>query len=96
MLVANISQFRKNLKFYIDSVADNHDTLVVNGNGKTVVVIPLDKYNEMDETEYLLGSPANKEMLERALVQLKEGNIISKTMEELESMAKSAPRIKRK
>jgi antitoxin YefM len=42
MLIANISQFRKDLKFYIDSVTDNHDTLIVNGNGKTVVVMSLD------------------------------------------------------
>jgi antitoxin YefM len=86
MLVANISQFRKNLKFYIDSVADNHDTLIVNGNGKTVVMVTLDKFNEMDETEYLLSTPANKTMMERALAQSKEGIFISKTMEELEAM----------
>ena len=86
MLVANISQFRKNLKFYFDSVADNFDTLIVNGNGKTVVMITLDKYNEMDETEYLLSTPANKEMMERALDEINKGKMISKTMEELEKM----------
>jgi antitoxin YefM len=53
VLVANISQFRKDLKFYIDSVTDNYDTLIVNGNGKTVVVMSLEDYNEMEKTDYL-------------------------------------------
>jgi antitoxin YefM len=86
MLVANISQFRKDLKFYIDSVTDNHDTLIVNGNGKTVVVMSLDDYNEMEETDYLMSTPANKAMMYKALEELNQGKIITKSTEELEKM----------
>lgn len=75
------------MKSYIDQVTDNHDTLIVNGNGKTVVVMSLDDYNEMDATDYLLSTPANKKMLDRALTQSAEGKFITKTMEELEGMA---------
>ncbi len=84
MLVANISQFRKDLKFYIDSVTDNHDTLIVNGNGKTVVVMSLDDYNEMDATDYITSTAANKASLDKSIAQLKKGKTISKTFEELE------------
>jgi antitoxin YefM len=87
MLVANISQFRKDLKFYIDSVADNHDTLIVNGNGKTVVVLSLDDYNEMDATDYILSSPANKASLDLSIKQLKAGKTTVTSMEELEKLA---------
>ena len=87
MLVANISQFRKDLKFYIDSVADNHDTLIVNGNGKTVVIVSLEDYNEMEATDYILSSEANKASLDLSIKQLNEGKIVSTSIEELEKSA---------
>ena len=86
MLVANISQFRKDLKFYIDSVTDNHDTLIVNGNGKTVVVMSLDDYNNMEETDYLLSTPANKTMMYKALDEINNGKVVTKSISELEKM----------
>lgn len=86
MQVANISQFRKNLKSYIETVSDNHDTLIVNGNGKTVVVISLDEYNSMDETTYLTSTVSNKEMMYKAKGEIETGKIISKTADELAKM----------
>lgn len=86
MLVANMSQFRKDLKFYIDSVTDNHDTLIVNGNGKTVVVMSLDDYNEMEETDYLMSTPANKAMMYKALDEINQGKVVTKSKKELEKM----------
>lgn len=85
MLVTNISQFRKDLKSYIDRVADDHDTLIVNGNGKTVVVISLEDYNEMDTTDYLTSNSANKARLDISIQQLNEGKVVVKTLEELEA-----------
>ena len=86
MLVANVSEFRKNLKHYIDSVAANNDTLIVNANGKSVVVISLEDYNSIEETEYLLSTPANKKMMYKALEEINSGKIIGKTSEELTKM----------
>ena len=65
--VANASDFRKNLKSYIEGVADRNETLIVNSNGKSVVVLSLDEYNAMDETDYLLSSEANKARLNKAI-----------------------------
>ncbi|MBO9617389.1 MAG: type II toxin-antitoxin system Phd/YefM family antitoxin [Niabella sp.] len=73
MLVANISEFRKNLKSYIDSVFDNNDTLIVTGSGKTVVMISLDDFNRYDETEYLLSTDANKAMMYKAKREIENG-----------------------
>ncbi len=86
MLVTNVSQFRKNLKHYIDSVATNNDTLIVNANGKSVVVISLEDYNSIEETEYLLSNPANKKMMYKALEELTSGNITAKPIDELRQM----------
>jgi antitoxin YefM len=78
MKVANASDLRKNLKSFIDYVADNNDPLIVNGNGKTVVMISLDDYNSWDETAYLLSSPANVKALQKSIAELKSGKIIKK------------------
>ena len=86
MLVANVSQFRKNLKRYIDSITGNNDTLIVNANGKSVVVISLEDYNSIEETEYLLSNPANKKMMYKALEEIKTGNTIAKSTKELKKM----------
>jgi antitoxin YefM len=83
MKVANVSDLRKNLKFYIDHVADNHDPLIVNGNGKTVVVISLEEYNSLDETAYLLSSPANAKALKNSIAQLTAGQTVKKKKTEL-------------
>jgi antitoxin YefM len=88
MKVANVSQVRKNLKSYIDYVADNNDTLIVNGNGKTVVMISLDDYNSWDETTYLMSTKANTKSLEKSMKELSEGKIVKKTLKELDSITK--------
>ena len=38
----------------------------------------------MDETEYLLSSPANRESLERSIRQAEEGKVVVFTLEELQ------------
>ena len=86
MIVANVSEFRKNLKHYIDSVANNNDTLVVNANGKSVVVISLEDYNSIEETEYLLSNPANKKMMYQALKEIESGKTTTKSSDELKKM----------
>ena len=54
MRTANYTDLRANLKSYIDAVIDDYDTVVVNrGNGKGVVMISLDEYNSLKETEYI-------------------------------------------
>ncbi|MGJ7031105.1 type II toxin-antitoxin system Phd/YefM family antitoxin [Niabella hirudinis] len=86
MLVANISEFRKNLKSYIDQVSDNNDTLIVTGSGKTVVMISLDDFNSYDETEYLLSNDANKAMMYKAKKEIETGNTTAHTLKDLKNM----------
>ena len=89
MKVANVSDLRKNLKSYIDHVADTHDPLIVNANGTTVVVISLEEYNSLDETSYLLSSPANAKALKNSIAQLEAGKIVKKKIAELTAKPKS-------
>lgn len=58
MRTANYTDLRANLKEYIDSVIDDCDTVVINrGNGTGVVMISLEEYNSLKETEYIMSSP---------------------------------------
>ena len=48
MLVVNYSTIRNNLKNYCDIVTDSHETVIVTRkNEKNVVLMSLDKYNQL-------------------------------------------------
>jgi antitoxin YefM len=84
MNVATISDFRKNTKRYLDTMIKDNDILVISrAEGRSVVMMPLDRYNDMDTTDYLNSSKANREWLEKSMAELKAGKTIKKTMEEL-------------
>jgi antitoxin YefM len=84
MQVANYSEFRKNLKTHLDAVTNNHDMLVVHRQGgKSVVVMSIDDFNSMDETEYLLSTKANEKRLTEALKNAKTGNVVAKEIIEV-------------
>jgi len=84
MNVTTISQLRKNAKQYLDKVVNDQDILVVaRSNGQSVIVMPLEQYNAMSETEYLNASPANRRRLEKSMAEARAGKFIEKTIEEL-------------
>jgi antitoxin YefM len=83
MRVANVSDLRKNLKTYINHIADNSDTLIVNGNGKTVVMISLADYNSLDETSYLLSNRANAKSLKESISSLRKKKVIKKSLKDI-------------
>jgi len=59
---------RNNLAKTMDKVNDDHLTvLITRQNGEPVVMLSLANYNSMQETAYLLKSPANAERLTRAV-----------------------------
>ena len=46
MLTTTITDFRKDIRKYLDSVTNNFETLIINrGKDSGVVVISLDEYN---------------------------------------------------
>jgi len=63
MRTANYTDLRNNLKSYLDSVVSNCEPLIIHrAENASVVVISLDEYNAIKETEYLTSSP---EMMKR-------------------------------
>ena len=81
MVVANISDFRKDIKSYFDSVAKNFETLIINrGKDSGIVVISLQEYNSLIATNYELSNRANESRLDAAIDKLKNGNSFSKEL----------------
>ena len=68
MRVVNYSDLRKNLKGYLDAVYQDRQPLVVTRrNNEHVVMISLDEYQSLAETEYLLSEEANARHLRDSL-----------------------------
>jgi antitoxin YefM len=84
MQVVNFTEARNNLKSLFDDVYHNYEDVIVNRkNGENVVIISLDKYNSMNETEYLMRSPTNRKHLMESMKELEEGRIITKDFSKL-------------
>jgi len=81
MLVANISDFRKDIKSYFDKVAKNFDTLIINrGKDSGIVIMSLEEYNSLMATSYELSSRINEKRLDSAIDKLKKGSSFTKDL----------------
>jgi antitoxin YefM len=76
MKVVNYTDLRLNLKKWMDLVVNDVEELIIKRkNNKDLVLIPLDEYNSLKETSYLLTGK-NREVLAQSLKEAKEGQII--------------------
>ena len=74
MRTSNYTDFRKNLKKHLDTVISDNDALVINrSDNSAVVVISLEEYNSIMETEYIMASPETVADIERSRQEIKEG-----------------------
>ena len=77
MIAANFTEFRTDLKKYLDDVECNNETLIIKrGSGRGAVMISLDEYNSMMETMHLFSSRANAEYLYKSMEQMKSGDLV--------------------
>jgi len=81
MLTTTISDFRKDIKRYLDSVTENFETLIINrGKDNSVVIISLDEYNSLSATHHELSSRSNEKRLDSAIEKLKKGKSFPKEL----------------
>jgi antitoxin YefM len=65
---------RANLARTMDQVCSDHEPLIITRNGeKSVVMLSLEDYKALEETAYLLRTPANAQRLLSAAAQLVAG-----------------------
>ncbi|WP_066799980.1 type II toxin-antitoxin system Phd/YefM family antitoxin [Moraxella oblonga] len=80
MQVMNYSEFRQNLASALDYVEDAHAPVIVKRGKTSAVLISLDEYNTLKETDYLLSNPANAEHLMRGIQAVKDRKLIQRDL----------------
>ena len=74
METVNYTDFRSNLKHWLDKVVnDVSDIIIKRKSGKDLVLISLDEYNSLKETTYLLTGK-NRDILLNSIKELEAGN----------------------
>ena len=83
MITTNISDFRKELKKYLNKVSQNFETLIINrGNDNGVVVMSLEEYNSLQATQHELSSAKNEQRLDSAIAKFRQGKFFVKDLDE--------------
>ena len=73
MKVINYTELRLNLRHWLDSVLDDVEKLIIKRkNQKDLVLISLEEYNSLVETNYLL-SGNNRDVLLASIREIKSG-----------------------
>ena len=80
----NYTTARKNFAKTMDKVCDDHEPVIITReNAKPVVMMSLEDYNAIEETAYLLSSPANAKRIRESMKEVEEGNVIEKDLADL-------------
>jgi antitoxin YefM len=75
------SSARANLASTMDRVCSDHEPLIITRNGeKAVVMLSLEDYKALEETAYLLRTPANAKRLLSAAGQLNAGKGVERKL----------------
>lgn len=82
MRVVNYTDLRLNLKKWMDLVINDVEELIIKRkDNKDLVLIPLEEYNSLKETSYLL-SGKNRDVLIQSLKEAENGNAESHSLTE--------------
>lgn len=83
MLTTSISDFRRDIKKYLDKVTENFETLIINrGKDRGIVIMSLDEYNSLSATHHELSSKTNERRLDSAIEKLRKGDSFIKDLNE--------------
>jgi antitoxin YefM len=81
MDAVNYSELRKNFKFFLDRVYDDHEPLIITRkNNENVVLLSIEDYNSLIETNYLLSNIANSKKLLQSLEKARKGKTFKKDL----------------
>ncbi len=83
MRTITYSEARQNLsETMVQTVNDRAPTLITRQNGESCVLMSLADFNSLEETAYLLRSPANAKRLINAIQSLTAGRGVAKDISE--------------
>ena len=76
MLAVNYTNFRENMKDYMDKATNDYETMIVTRkNNKNVVMISEETYNNLMENVYVMGNKSNYDWLMESKEQLESGKL---------------------
>lgn len=74
MQVTSYSDFRKNMKKYMDEAIDDMEEIIISRSGnRNVVVLSQEEYDNLKENQHVLGSKKNRAWLDESIAQMKSG-----------------------
>lgn len=75
MNTLNYTDVRSNFATVMEKVCDNHEPLIVTRSKKrSVIIMSLEDYESIEETNYLLRSPKNAKRLREAIENVEKRN----------------------
>ena len=82
MKAISISTLRKGMKEYFDYVSKSMEVIIVprNNNEEAIVIMSIQEYNSLKETEHLFSTEANQKKLQKSIGQIAEGKIVKFTI----------------
>ena len=83
MKTTNVSDFRANLKRYLDAVILDADSVVINRGNTGAVLISLDEYNSIKGTETILASERMSRVIQRGLDEFQRGEFVDVDIDSL-------------
>ena len=76
MLAVYYTNFRENMKEYMDKATNDYETMIVTRkNNKNVVMISEETYNNLMENVYVMGNKSNYDWLMESKEQLESGKL---------------------
>ena len=76
MQVISITELQNNFARIFDNVYyDKEEVIIHRKNKENIVMISLEEYNSIKETDYLLKSPKNREIILHSLKEAREGKV---------------------
>lgn len=83
MLTTTLSDFRKDIKSYLDKVTQSFETLIINrGKDTGVVIMSLEEYNSLKSTQHELSSRVNQRRLDESIEALKSNKKMEQKLDD--------------
>lgn len=76
MITTTITDFRANVKQYVDTIINDNSTLFISRGNTAAILISLEEYNSIKATESILASSAISNEITMGIEQWKTGDSI--------------------